>query len=107
LLSLIEAALFERAQAGAVLRSADYRKGIARMTFSDGSGSIVLQNFSLADGQLCIRVDLRRAGVSEPGAEAIYPQTAAFDWSEAAAKVARAWRTLAPVGSENTAQISA
>lgn len=66
------------------------------MTFADGSGSIVLQNFLLADGELCVRVDLRRARTPGSGASVIYPRTGAFDWTMAAARIARAWCVLAP-----------
>lgn len=107
LLSLIEAALAGRGRPPAVTRSADYRKGIARMTFADGSGSIVLQNFHLADGQLCMRVDLRRTGATEAAETAIYPQASAFDWAEAAARIARAWSMAAPAEAERAETISA
>ncbi len=100
LLSLIEAALSGSVQGGVVMRSANYPEGIARMTFADGGGSIVLRNFLLADGELCVRVDLRRAGTAGAGASVIYPRTGAFDWTTAAAKIARAWCVLAPVADD-------
>lgn len=95
LLSSIEGALSDTAPISAVTRSADYRKGIARMTFADGSGSIVLQNFLLADGQLCVRVDLRRTGAIVPAETSIYPQTG-VDWSSATTRIAEKWFDLAP-----------
>jgi hypothetical protein len=95
LLSLIEGALATLVPVGNVLRSANYRKGIARMRFDDGRGSIVLQNFSLADGQLCLRVELHRVGANVPGETAIYPQGARFDWEAEAARIAREWSALA------------
>lgn len=90
LLALIEGALAEDARPGAPLRSADFRKGIARMTFPADGGSVLVQNFQLADGQLCVRVKLARPGaVAWEGA--IYPQVKGFDWSDAAARIALNW----------------
>ena len=108
LLSLIEAALSSaQGRPAAVTRSADYRMGVARMTVGDGSGSILLQNFLLADGQLCMRINLRRTGAAQAGEEAIYPQVATFDWEEAAARIARAWCVLAPAETGRAETISA
>jgi hypothetical protein len=95
LLSLIESALGAQAKPGAVARSVNYREGIAWMTFAEGD-RVVVQNFQLGDGQLCMRVNVSRAG-ADGGAELfIYPQAVAFDWTEAAARVAREWMGLAP-----------
>lgn len=94
LLSLIEESLFEGGASAGVSRSADYRKGIARMTFDDGRGGIVLHNFLLADGQLCVRVELRREGAAKPAETAIYPTAPGFEWKTAAARVAREWRAM-------------
>lgn len=98
LLSLIEAALPASARTGLIARSVDYRNGIARMTFVDGSGGIVVQNFLLADGQLCMRVELHCTGVAESEALFIYPQGHAFDWMSEASRVALAWSALLPSG---------
>lgn len=94
LLASIEEALGDIAPVGRVSRSADYDKGIARMTFLDGGGGIVLRNFVLAEGQLCVRVELRRTGAAAPVLTAIYPQTAR-DWSAATVRIAEAWCDLA------------
>lgn len=107
LLSLIETAVADHGRQAAVTRSADYRKGVARMTFADGSGSIVLQNFQLADGQLCLRVDLRRAGVAEAEETAIYPQAISYDWADAAARIARTWCAMAAIKAAQPATMSA
>lgn len=96
LLSMIEVALDGRIPAGSVTRSADYRKGVARMSFGGGSGGIVLQNFLMADSQLCVRVELRGEGAAAPVETAIYPQTAGFDWSEAVQRIAQRWLALVP-----------
>jgi hypothetical protein len=90
LLALIEDALAAGSCSGAPLRSADFRKGIARMTFPADGGSVLVQNFQLADGQLCVRVKLDRPGaLAWEGA--IYPQAKGFDWSDAAARIALNW----------------
>lgn len=94
LLSSIEEALGDIAPVGRVMRSVDYGKGIARMTFADGSGSIVLRNFVLTEGQLCVRVELHRAGAAVPRSTAIYPQTPR-DWLAATVRIAEAWSDLA------------
>ena len=94
LLASIEDALGDIAPVGRVTRSADYGKGVARMTFADGTGSIVLKSFVLTEGQLCVRVELRRAGASAPGATAIYPQSAR-DWAAATVRIAETWFDLA------------
>lgn len=73
-------------------RSVNYQKGIARMTFADGSGSITLQNFTLADGQICIKAEYLWAWPQPTvGSHAIYPSTDNFDWFGAAYKVAQGW----------------
>ncbi|CAM2821160.1 hypothetical protein [Rariglobus hedericola] len=94
LLSLIETALGDGVPSGAVIRSADYRSGVARMTFAGSAGGIVLQNYQLADGQLCVRVVMRHAD-SARSAEtietAIYPKSGPFDWSAEAKRIAQTW----------------
>lgn len=72
-------------------RFVNYAKGIARMTFKDGSGSLTLQNFTLADGQLCVKAEFAWANAKVPGAEAVYPTGDNFDWQRAAEKIAEAW----------------
>lgn len=95
LLSLIEAALSAQAESAVVVRSANYRTGIARMALGEG-GSVMVQNFQLADGQLCMRVGMSRSGTAGGAELFIYPQAVAFDWEEAVARVAREWQGLAP-----------
>lgn len=65
------------------------------MTFGEG-GRVVVQNFQLGDGQLCMRVSVSRAGAAGGAELFFYPQAAAFDWEEAASRVARGWAGLAP-----------
>ncbi len=77
------------------------------MTFADGSGSIVLQNFQLADGQLCLRVDMRRADAAGTVETAIYPQDASYDWADAAARIARVWCAATMIGSPSVETMSA
>lgn len=90
LLGLIEDALAASSNLGTPLRSANFQKGIARMTFPGDGGSVVVQNFKLTGGQLCVRVKLARPGpVVWEGS--IYPQASGFDWSDAAARVALNW----------------
>jgi hypothetical protein len=99
LLSLIEAAFGDRMPAVGNTRLADYRNGIARMTFTGGAGEIVLQNYLLADGQLCMRVLLRPAGQSVPAEvieTAIYPKQGFFDWSAEADRIVHLWLDRAP-----------
>lgn len=93
LLTLIEAALNELEQGGATSRLVNYRRGVARMTFVDGRGGVVVQNFALADGQLCVRVELHRGGVLA-GEAVFYPRQTAFDWADEAATIARRWASL-------------
>lgn len=60
------------------------------MVFPGEGGSVLVQNFQMADGQLCARVRLARPGaVAWEGA--IYPQAKGFDWSDAAARIALSW----------------
>jgi len=79
-----------RAVASPVARSVNFHKGLARMTFSDGSGSIHLQNFTLADGQICVRAVLSWAGRTDTGIHSVYPRES-FDWLAAADQLATAW----------------
>jgi len=72
-------------------RAVNFQKGIARMTFADGSGSITLQNFTLADGQICIRAQYTWAPSQATASCSIYPMGDDFNWSAAADKVADGW----------------
>lgn len=74
---------------GTVLRTVNYHKGLARMTLGD-KGSIALQSYTLADGQICVKVGLNWAAASTPGSDAIYPREN-FDWLGAAHRIAQAW----------------
>jgi hypothetical protein len=100
LLSLIEKSLFDIGQSVGVTRVADYRKGIARMSFTKGRGTIVLHNFLLADGQLCVRVEMRRQGVEQPFESAIYPQAKGFNWKLSASQLAEEWVAMDPAEEE-------
>ena len=93
LLTLLETALVNQGS-GAVKnppsRSVDFHKGLARMSFADGSGSITLQNFTLADGQICVRANFSWTGSTENGTVSVYPR-ASFDWLAAADQIAAGW----------------
>lgn len=106
LLDLIERALIEAGLcSGTPLRSADFRKGVARMMFPGEGGGVLVQNFQMADGQLCARVRLSRPGaVAWEGA--IYPQARGFDWSDAASRIVQNWPDQAIVP-ENTEPVAA
>jgi hypothetical protein len=93
LLAQIEKALAiqgSQAVASPVSRSVNFHKGLARITFSDGSGSIHLQNFTLADGQICVRAVFSWQGSADTGTLSVYPREA-FDWQAAADQLAAAW----------------
>jgi hypothetical protein len=60
------------------------------MTFADGSGSILLQNFTLADGQICVRAEFSWKGSTANVMHSIYPRES-FDWLGAADQLATAW----------------
>ena len=93
-LSLIESALgnhgSDSVARGRPSRTVNFHKGLARMSFSDGSGSILLQGFTLADGQICVKAMLEWTGAARPGVQAVYP-TENFNWSGAAFRIAEAW----------------
>lgn len=95
LLSLIETALGQNeapcVAKGRPGRSVNFHKGLARMTFNDGSGSIFLQGFILADGEICIKALLEWVGAARPGQQAIYPKGDSFNWAGAACRIAEAW----------------
>jgi len=93
LLALIESALSNHGSAAVAApcaRSVNFHKGLARMTFADGSGSILLQNFTLADGQICVRAAFSWTGSTATGTLSVYPREA-FDWPTAADQLASAW----------------
>ena len=60
-------------------RSVNFHKSLARMIFADGSGSILLQNFTLADGQICVRAEFSWKGTATTSTHSIYPQES-YDW---------------------------
>jgi len=62
------------------------------MVFADGSGSILLQNFTLADGQICVRAAFSWTGTTATGTLSVYPRES-FDWPAAADQLASAWLT--------------
>jgi hypothetical protein len=82
-------------------RSVSFHKGLARMVFADGSGSIVLQNFVLADGQICIRANFSWRGSNDAGTTSVYPREG-FDWLAAADQIAVAWMA----GPKTSAQVT-
>ena len=94
LLSAIESALAanECASArGRPQRFVNFQKGLARMTFADGSGAITLQSFTLADGQTCVKAEYVWAGNGKTGAAAVYPSGENFDWQGASFRLAEGW----------------
>jgi hypothetical protein len=93
LLSLIEAQLKQYEAPGissGLQRTVSFHKGLARLMFCDGSGSILLQGFSLADGQICVKAMITWTGQTVTGTHSIYP-TAQFNWLGAADRVAQMW----------------
>lgn len=93
LLGLIQNALANlgsEAVASPPARSVNFHKAVAQMSFADGSGSIMLQNFTLADGQICVRAVFAWADGLENGTSSIYPRDN-FDWLAAADHIAAAW----------------
>lgn len=72
-------------------RAVNFQKGIARMTFADGAGSLTLQNFTLADGQICVKAEFYWPQTNSMGSCAVYPTPENFDWFGAAVKIAQAW----------------
>jgi hypothetical protein len=80
-------------------RSVNFSKGLARYSFGDGSGAVVLQSFLLADGQICIKAALMWAGSEAVGQEAVYPRETRFSWDDAADRIASAWMAGPPKSS--------
>ncbi len=72
-------------------RFVSYFKGIARASFCDGSGSICLHSFTLADGQICVKAELAWTKPKVVSTCAIYPNKDNFDWQRAAEKIAETW----------------
>lgn len=112
LLTQIENALSSqgsRAVASAATRSVNFHKGLARMNFSDGSGSILLQNFTLADGQICVRAVFSWEGSATTATQSVYPRES-FDWLAAADQLATAWlagqNAMSPAAAEIPAEPS-
>jgi hypothetical protein len=107
LLSLIESSLAEHeapsVARGRPSRTVNFHKGLARLTFNDDSGSILLQGFTLADGQTCVKAMLEWAGAQKPGVQSVYP-TEGFNWAGAACRIAEAWMDGPPA---NEAPVSA
>jgi hypothetical protein len=103
LLSLIESSLSEHEASsvakGRPSRTVNFHKGLARLTFNDNSGSILLQGFILADGQTCIKAVLEWAGAPRPGTQAVYPKEG-FNWAGAACRIAEAWMDGPPAVAE-------
>lgn len=61
------------------------------MMFRDGSGSVTLQNFTLADGQICVKAEYHWAQPDAMGSMAVYPTPENYDWFGAAVKIAQGW----------------
>jgi hypothetical protein len=81
-LLLIEDALSTRHGSSVTsTRMVNYHKGLARMAL-EGGGVVHLQNFSLADGQICLKAALYWPSCEAPATHAIYPQEN-FDWRAA------------------------
>jgi hypothetical protein len=78
LLMIEDALSVRRGSSVTSTRMVNYHKGLARMVI-DGGGVIHLQNFSLADGQICLKAALYWPNCETPVAHAIYPQEN-FDW---------------------------
>ena len=71
-------------------RMMNFNKGLARMVFADGSGSISLQAYVLADGQVCLKAALNWAQSGAVSTQTFYPKEG-YNWAGAAEKVAYAW----------------
>jgi hypothetical protein len=87
-------------------RFVSFQKGVARMTFNDGSGYITLHSFVLADGQLCVKAEYTWTQTGTRAYRSIYPSNENFDWQGAAFKLAEGWmdgppQDALPVSGEN------
>jgi hypothetical protein len=109
LLTLIESSLSEHeapsVSRGRPARTVNFHKGLARLSFNDGSGSILLQGFTLADGQICVKAILEWTGAGRPGVQSVYPKEG-FNWAGAACRIAEAWMD-GPPAPESQASASA
>lgn len=110
LLTLIESSLSQNeapsVAKGRPMRTVNFNKGLARLTFNDGSGSILLQSFTLADGQICVKAMLEWAGAAKPGVQSVYPKEE-FNWLGAAHRIAEAWMDGPPPTENATMSTSA
>lgn len=85
------------------VRMANYHLGLARVQLSvrlpDGTnqarGSVALQNYALADGTLCLRVELGWAG-RENGKTLFVYSKPGVDWLREARKAAAEWMAGPP-----------
>jgi hypothetical protein len=92
LLTLIENVMKNEGAPGlgdVVERAVNFHKGLARMGFP-GKGTVALQSYTLADGQICVKAVLSWSGCSETATTSIYPHDS-FDWFAAAQKIAQIW----------------
>lgn len=98
-LNLLESSLRDR-ECTAVdktpLRMVSFDKGIGRLSFADGSGDVVVQCFTLADGQTCMKLQLRWTGSEQIKTHSLYPQ-GNFQWDEQVGVVADSWMEGPPV----------
>jgi hypothetical protein len=89
-LLLIEDALSSRRGSSVTsTRMVNYHKGLARLAL-EGGGVVHLQNFSLADGQICLKAALYWPSCEAPATHSLYPQED-FDWRNAASRIAEIW----------------
>jgi hypothetical protein len=111
-LSDIESALLKQSAADmgpawTSVRIVNYHEGLARMTLippTDSEepvlgGTIVLQNFLLADGSLCVKANLAWTGSKVSPVVAVYSKPR-LDWNAEAAQIARTWRSGPPANAE-------
>ncbi|WP_404424012.1 hypothetical protein [Nibricoccus sp. IMCC34717] len=93
IITLLEGALRDReapAMAQTPSRLISFHRGIGRLIFADKSGDIAIQTFSLADGQMCIKLQVRWTGTTATVTHALYPQ-GNFQWDERIGSVADSW----------------
>lgn len=103
LLTSIETALAHRGAAAVKdlpQRTISFHKGIAQITFADGSGSIALQNFTLTDGALCVKAAITWTGSTATASHSIYPNEG-FNWMDAADKIAALWMQGLPASAKD------
>lgn len=70
-------------------RTVNYNKGLARALLNDG-GAWQVQNFLLADGQVCVKVALYWPNCRTPYVESLYP-TPTFNWRLGIDRIAETW----------------